>query len=85
MAKITELMWAIHSQDLVLLNDDSSPALGDIAPAEYLPLVNQKYPGALTKQFVPSNQHLWRMKPSKISSPHVGNSLSMRSIAIWKS
>jgi hypothetical protein len=36
-------------------------SLGDIAPADYLGQVEQKYPGALGKQFVPTNQQLWRM------------------------
>jgi hypothetical protein len=46
----------------VFLTGDSSSTLGDIAPSDYLGQVEQKYPGALAKQFVPSNQHLWRIE-----------------------
>ncbi len=46
----------------VFLTDDSGPSLGDIAPADYFTLVDQKYPGALARQFVPSNQHLWQIE-----------------------
>jgi hypothetical protein len=42
------------------LTSDSSSAFGDIAPSDYLGQVEQQYPGALAKQFVPSNNYLWR-------------------------
>src|SRR5207245_822752 len=32
------------------------------APSDYLGQVEQQYPGALAKQFIPSNQHLWRIE-----------------------
>lgn len=43
------------------LTNDPDTALGNIAPAEYLAQVEQKYPGALGKQFVPTNQQLWHI------------------------
>lgn len=41
------------------LTDGSDSVLGDVAPIDYLRQVEQKYPGALSKQFVPTNQQLW--------------------------
>jgi hypothetical protein len=46
----------------VFLTNDSGSALGEIAPADYLAQVEKKYPGALGKQFVPSNQQLWHIE-----------------------
>ena len=43
------------------LTADSNWDLGALKPSEYLPKVEQKYPGALVKQFVPLDPALWQM------------------------
>lgn len=37
-------------------------SLGSKPPQEYLPEVEEKYPGALQKQFIPMNEELWRIE-----------------------
>ena len=39
----------------------SNSSLSDIEPADYLPLVEEKYPGALDSQFIPRDPILWRV------------------------
>lgn len=41
------------------LSQDSNLSLSDSKPSKYLPTVEEKYPGALQKQFVPLNPALW--------------------------
>jgi hypothetical protein len=43
------------------LTGTSNLALSNTKPEEYLPEVEAKYPGALTKQFVPPNPELWHL------------------------
>ncbi|MEA3403084.1 MAG: DUF262 domain-containing protein [Armatimonadota bacterium] len=43
------------------LTADSNVSLGDTPPSEYLPAIAEQYPGALEKQFVPTDPHLWRL------------------------
>jgi hypothetical protein len=45
----------------VFLTADSGSSLGNAVPSDYLAQVEQKYPGALAKQFVPTNQQLWHI------------------------
>ena len=42
------------------LTTESNLTLSDTQPAEYLPQVEEKYPGALAKQFIPMDAALWR-------------------------
>ena len=39
----------------------SNQSLSDTEPAEYFPQVEEKYPGALTSQFIPMDPALWRV------------------------
>lgn len=41
------------------LSEDSNLSLSDSKPSKYLPMVDENYPGALQKQFVPLNPVLW--------------------------
>jgi hypothetical protein len=41
------------------LTDDTGATLGDADPANYLQLIEQKYPGALASQFVPLDKNNW--------------------------
>lgn len=43
------------------LTGTSNMTLSNTPPADYLPEVEAKYPGALTKQFVPTNPELWEV------------------------
>jgi len=43
------------------LTGDSNVELGNAHPAEYLPRVEANYPGALEKQFVPTDPILWQL------------------------
>jgi hypothetical protein len=43
----------------VFLTGDSNVTLGAKKPAEYLPEIEAKYPGALQKQFIPLDPTLW--------------------------
>lgn len=43
------------------LTGDSNVNLGNKEPAKYLPEIENKYPGALTKQFVPNDPSLWEI------------------------
>jgi hypothetical protein len=42
------------------LTAESNLKLGDESPAEYLPEIENNYPGALKRQFVPVNPDLWK-------------------------
>jgi hypothetical protein len=46
----------------VFLTADSGSILGNAVPSDYLTQVEQKYSGALTKQFVPTNQQFWHIE-----------------------
>src|SRR5206468_3499723 len=43
------------------LTGASNMSLSNKPPAEYLPEIDQRYPGALAKQFVPTNPELWQI------------------------
>lgn len=43
------------------LTGDSNISLGNTPPADYLPEIQKKYPGALEKQFVPTDPNLWEL------------------------
>jgi hypothetical protein len=43
------------------LTADSNISLSNTEPAEYLADIERKYPGALAKQFIPTNEALWQM------------------------
>ena len=43
------------------LTATSNLSTSDTAPAQYLPDVEAKFPGALASQFIPSNPELWRV------------------------
>jgi hypothetical protein len=43
----------------VFLTEQSSNNVGLVAPADYLDRVERNYPGALSKQFVPTDSSLW--------------------------
>ena len=43
------------------LTATSNQSLSDIEPAIYLPRVEENYPGALAKQFIPMDETLWRV------------------------
>lgn len=43
------------------LTGDSNISLSNTEPAKYLPAIEEKYPGALAKQFVPTNPDLWQL------------------------
>ena len=43
------------------LTASSNSSLSDTEPAEYLPRVEERYPGALASQFIPSDTTLWRI------------------------
>lgn len=40
----------------------SNVPLSDTQPAEYLPAIEEKYPGALVKQFMPMDPALWKVE-----------------------
>lgn len=44
------------------LTADSNQSLGAMPPEEYLPAVEESYPGALVKQFVPMDPSLWQVE-----------------------
>ncbi len=44
------------------LTGTSNVSLGNTEPAEYLPEVADKYPGALKKQFIPTDPALWELE-----------------------
>jgi hypothetical protein len=44
------------------LTADSNLAIGSKLPEKYLPEVEEKYPGALVKQFIPMDPGLWRVE-----------------------
>jgi hypothetical protein len=44
------------------ITNGSSAAAEDIAPSKFLAQVDQKFSGALTKQFIPSDPHLWSVE-----------------------
>ena len=44
------------------LTASSNASLADTEPAEYLPRVEERYPGALAGQFIPSDIRLWRVE-----------------------
>ena len=44
------------------LTGDSNLSLSNAAPKEYLPGVAQAYPGALERQFIPTNPELWELE-----------------------
>jgi hypothetical protein len=43
------------------LTADTNLDLSNTLPEDYLPQVEQKYPGALVKQFIPMNPELWQV------------------------
>lgn len=43
------------------LTGDSNITLSNAKPADYLPKIQKKYPGALEKQFIPLNPDLWEL------------------------
>lgn len=43
------------------LTGESNISLSNTEPAEYLPQIELKYPGALAKQFVPQDPSLWQL------------------------
>lgn len=43
------------------LTGESNISLGNTEPAQYLAEIEQKYPGALAKQFIPQNPALWEL------------------------
>lgn len=43
------------------LTGDSNVSLGNTEPAQYLPKIEKKYPGALIKQFIPQDPNLWKV------------------------
>jgi len=43
------------------LTADTNLDLSNACPEEYFPQVEEKYPGALSKQFIPMNPDLWRV------------------------
>src|SRR6201999_102735 len=43
------------------LTGSSNITLSNALPEDYLPEIEAKYPGALTKQFVPTDSELWRL------------------------
>ena len=43
------------------LTAESNLSLSDSEPADYLPKVEERYPGALVKQFIPMDEALWRV------------------------
>jgi len=43
------------------LTADTNLKLGNTPPEEYLPKVEQQYPGALVKQFIPMKPELWKV------------------------
>lgn len=43
------------------LTGDSNLSLGNTAPKDYLPSVAKAYPGALERQFIPTNPELWEL------------------------
>lgn len=44
------------------LTADTNRSISDRLPAEYLPEVEERYPGALVKQFIPMNPELWELE-----------------------
>jgi len=43
------------------LTGDSNRSISNSLPEEYLPLVEENYPGALVKQFIPMQPELWKV------------------------
>jgi len=43
------------------LTNDSNVGISNTSPADYLAMVEEKYPGALQKQFIPLNPVLWQL------------------------
>jgi len=43
------------------LTADTNRSISNALPENYLPQVEEKYPGALVKQFIPMNPDLWRV------------------------
>ncbi len=41
---------------------DSNIDLSDTPPAEYMPLIEDNYPGALANQFIPFDPYLWKIE-----------------------
>lgn len=46
----------------VYLTAESNLALSDTPPEEYLPTIEENYPGALCKQFIPMDPALWKVE-----------------------
>jgi hypothetical protein len=46
----------------VFLTPDTNIEISDRLPEEYFPEVETRYPGALTKQFIPMDQSLWKLE-----------------------
>lgn len=44
------------------LTADTNINISNKPPNEYLPEIEQNYPGALTKQFIPMNEELWKLE-----------------------
>ena len=44
------------------LTGDTNWSLSADRPSEYIPEIQEKYPGALEKQFIPTSPELWRME-----------------------
>ncbi len=44
------------------LTAETNQELSNLLPEEYLPKVEEKYPGALTRQFIPLDRSLWVLK-----------------------
>lgn len=44
------------------LTADTNLAISNMAPEEYLPEIETKYPGALAKQFIPMQPELWKVE-----------------------
>jgi hypothetical protein len=44
------------------LTADSNLSISNKLPEEYLPEVSERYPGALVKQFIPIDPHLWKLE-----------------------
>ena len=44
------------------LTEQSNIGISNSLPEEYLPLVEERYPGALKRQFIPMDEQLWRLE-----------------------
>lgn len=44
------------------LSGPTNLGIGSALPEEYLPKVAERYPGALEKQFIPMDRHLWKLE-----------------------